>query len=69
MTDTTKAVFYAGPYEIIGNEAVHRVRNFSSATLNQTFYRQVEMPDASSLKLVGPFGNGGKAVISWKRRD
>ena len=60
-------VLYSGPYHLKGQNVVHDVKNFSDNSLQQKFVRKVEMPTEDLLELVGPFGDGGKAVVSWER--
>jgi hypothetical protein len=66
-SNSDKKVLYSGPYHFEGHDVVHEVKNFSDESLQQRFVRKVEMPTENKLDLVGPFGNGGKAVVSWER--
>jgi len=63
-----KMVHYSGPYHLEEGDVIHHVQNFSDPNLKQLFRRKVEMVDSNHLDLVGPFGVGGKAVVSWRRR-
>jgi len=67
-SEPSKMVHYSGPYTLRNGTVTHHVQNYSDPSLNQVFNRSVEMSDADHLDLIGPFGDGGKAVVSWKRR-
>ncbi len=64
-----KKVFYSGPYEVNGATVVHKVKNYGDEKLHRVFRRKIEMLDVNHLDLVGPFGDKGKVIVSWKRRD
>ena len=67
-TDPSKMVLYSGPYHVEGDTVVHQVRNYSDPKLHQVFRRGIEMPSNDTLNLIGPFGDSGKAIVSWIRR-
>ena len=67
QSNPEKMVHYSGPYHLEGQTVVHKVRNAHSSNLIQNFRRLVEMSDQNQLDLVGPFGEDGKAVVSWGR--
>lgn len=68
-SNPSKKVFYAGPYSFEGDTVIHAVKNYGDESLNKTFRRQVEMPDADTLNLIGTLSDGGKARILWERQE
>jgi Lipocalin-like domain len=64
-------LFYSGPYEVDvkTSEVLHRVRNYSHATLNKVQRRKVVMPDQNHLLLSGDIGNGNRIIIEWVRQE
>lgn len=67
VSEPGKRVFYTGRYRVEGDTVVHDVTSSSDPGLRQPLRRTIEMPDKDHLTLVGPFGNGGKAIARWRR--
>jgi hypothetical protein len=67
-SDNSKTLFYSGSYAIEGDTVIHTVRNYSDASLKQTFRLKADMTDIDRLSLVLPFNSGGSSTASWTRR-
>ena len=70
-SDPEKMVHYSGPYNLTEDlgSVVHHVVNASNAEwVGKSFVRSATTGQSGELDLIGPFGVGGRAIVSWKRR-
>ena len=59
-------VFYSGPYSVKDGLVFHKMKNRNNYLQIQTLKREVII-DNDTLELIGPFGDSGKVIVTWKR--